>query len=80
MSEARKGKKHSEETKQKQSEAKKGENNPQYGKKPSNAIKVITSTCCYFSVKDAYEELRITKSKFYKLFEKDPSTVFYVEK
>ena len=60
------GKKHSEESSRKQSEAQK--------------IKVITSPCCYFSVKDAYEELGISITKFYKRFEKDPNTGFYMER
>lgn len=59
------GQTHSEETRKKQSEAKK--------------IRVITSSCCYFSIKDAYKELGISQYKFYKLFEKDSITGFYVE-
>jgi group I intron endonuclease len=43
-------------------------------------IRVITPLCCYFSVKDALKELKISKRKFYKLFEKDSITGFYVEK
>ena len=72
LSKAMLGKTHSEETKRKQSEAKKG-------KKPSNCTKVITSLCCYFSVTDARKELGISNTKFYKLFEKDYLTGFYVE-
>jgi hypothetical protein len=63
----------SEETKRKTMEANKSIN---FNRK----IRVITHTCCYFSVKDAYKELGISKRKFYKLFEKDSQTGFYMEK
>ena len=66
QSEAARGKKLSKETKNKISEIKK--------------IRVITSSCCYFSMKNARKELGISGRKFYKLFEKDPLTGFYVEK
>ena len=62
-----------EETIRKQSEAMKSINS-----KKKN--RVITPSCCYFSVKDAYEGLGISQKKFYKLFEKDPLTGFYMEK
>jgi hypothetical protein len=45
-----------------------------------NKIRVITSSCCYFSVKDTILVLGISKNKFYKLFEKDSITGFYIEK
>lgn len=64
---------HSEETRKKQSEAQKG-------KQSKKRIKVITSSCCYFSIKDARKELGISGRKFNKLFEKDLLTGFYVEK
>ena len=94
LSEANIGKKHSEERRKKQSEAQKGKNigkkhSGETKKKQSEAkksinskkkIRVITSLCCYFSIKDARKELGISNKKFYKLFEKDPITGFYVEK
>jgi hypothetical protein len=43
-------------------------------------IRVITSLCCYYSMKDALKELGISSYKFYKLFEKDSLTGFYIEK
>ena len=90
LSEANIGKKHYEERRKKQSEARIGKKHSKESrKKMSEAmnsinfkqkIRVITSSCCYFSMKDAYEELRISKNKFYKIFEKDPLTGFYIEK
>jgi hypothetical protein len=51
------------------------------GRLPSKQrIRVITAICCYFSIKDACEELGISTTKFYKLFERDITTVFYVER
>ena len=69
----RKGQKHSGETKKKQSEAMKSINS-------KKKIRVITSLCCYFSVKDAMKELGISNTKFYKLFEKDSHTGYYIGK
>jgi hypothetical protein len=45
-----------------------------------SSIKVITSFCCYFSIKDTLEELGISKRKFKNLFDKDPTTGFYIER
>jgi hypothetical protein len=73
ISEALKGRKLTEEQIQKQSKAKKSINS-------KKKIRVITPLCCYFSVKDALEVLGIYKIKFYKLFEKDPLTGYYIEK
>lgn len=79
QSKSKKGKRHSKESRKKMSKSKKGKNNPNYNKPAINRIRVITFSCCYFSVKDACEGLRISKYKFNKLFEKDPMTGFYVE-
>ena len=86
MSKAKKDIPKSEEHKRKMSKAKNGENNPMFGQKHSeetkrkNSAKVITTLCCYYSIKDAREKLGISTTKFYKLFEKEPLTGFYVEK
>ena len=67
------GKKHSMESMKKISKSLKG-------KKTNNSIKVITKTCCYYSIADARKELGISNTKFKNLFEKDPITGFYIEK
>lgn len=89
LSEAKRGKKRTEESRKKQSKAIKGEKNHMFGKTPSEEAKykskikqgnrVITSICCYYSMTDALKELNIGRKKFNKLFEKDPSTGFYIE-
>jgi group I intron endonuclease len=63
----------SEETRKKRTEAKKSINS-------KKKIRVITSLCCYFSMIDARKELGISNTKFYKLFEKDPTGGYFVEK
>lgn len=73
------GKKHSEETKRKMSEALKGKTQSEEIKRKKSS-KVITYLSCYYSIKDAREELGISNTKFYRLFEKDLNTGFYVEK
>lgn len=64
---------HSEESKQKQSLAQKSINY-------KRNIRVIVKYCCYFSRKDALADLQINSNKFYKLFEKEPKTGFYILK
>ena len=79
MSKAKKDIPKSEEHKRKMSKAKKGKKLSEETKR-KNSAKVITTLCCYYSIKDAREKLGISTTKFYKLFEKEPLTGFYVEK
>jgi AraC-like DNA-binding protein len=70
ISKAKIGIKASEETRKKLSEKRNSIN----AKKKN---RVITPSCCYFSIKNARKELKISQAKFHKLFEKDSQTRFY---
>lgn len=83
ISKAQKGRKCSEETRKKQSEALTGKKQSRehiLHNSETKKIRVITTSCCYLSIKDALVELGISKPKFLKLFEKDTHTKFYIEK
>lgn len=82
LSKANMGKTPSEETRKKISIASIGRKPSEvskYKNKIKRGIRVITQNCCYYSLGDASKELHISTTTFYKLFEKDSQTGFFIE-